>query len=415
MPIQSVLNHFQGISLVAFFALSFVIPSGYNYGLVLLLVLSLILAFSYFRKEKLTTTEKAFFIGLVVYIVITVFVHAYHQDSTSKYDSVSKFTAALLLLYALSKKPVATNWYQLALILGSIAAFYVALMTRIKLHWDFPVGVGYQHHIEFSNMTMIMGTATFFLTLKRDCQKWQYALFFIAGLLGIAASILGGGRGGWLMLPFVAFIYLLAALKRFTGRQVTLGLLAVLILGCATVLVPQTKVQQHICQIIYNISDYQKGDVKTSQGQRLVMWQVGWQLIKEKPWLGWGSEGQYAEKKRLANAGVVTKAIIPFTHLHNDYIDRTSKFGVIGGAAVFFIYLLPLVLYIQHLLKRKWLKQPSAGDFYAWSGIAITIAFMVGSLSNTNFTHNVDVLYFLLFETLCVVGMSRKQNLSWFS
>lgn len=412
---KSVLNAIQGVSLVAFFGLSFVIKSGYSYGIILLLLTSLILALTYYRAEKLTTEEKAFFCGIVLYVLITVFVHAYHGDVVGKYDSVAKFALSLLLLFALSKKPITIGWYQLALIIGCISAFLVALFTRMKLNWSIPDGMGYQNHIEFSNMTMIMGTATFFLTLKQGCHKWHHAIFIIAGLLGIAASILSGGRGGWLMLPFVACIYLIAAIKAFKLRYVCSGIGAFIILACIVFFIPQTKVQQRIDHVFQNISDYQKGDVKTSQGQRLVMWQVGWRLIKEKPWLGWGSEGQYVEKKRLVNAGIVTKAIIPFTHLHNDYIDRTSKFGVIGGAAVFLIYLLPLVLYVRHLLKRKWLKQPSAGDFYAWSGIAITIAFMVGSLSNTNFTHNVDVLYFLLFETLCVVGMSSKQKLSWFS
>jgi len=173
---------------------------------------------------------------------------------------------------------------------------------------------------------------------------WQRLLLAAAIALGAVGSVLSQSRGGWLalvlLLPVCAWL-----LVRTTGqRRVYWGLCALALVAAALSQVPA--VEQRVDEARHEMQTYQqRGDGRSSVGQRLAHWQLAWQMGWDRPLTGWGRAGYEQEKARRVAAGLAHPVVLEFGHAHNEVLDLFAKRGLPGVALLLAFYGIPLFMF----------------------------------------------------------------------
>ncbi len=391
----------QGVALLLFFALMFVVPSGYSYGAALLLLCGIVALFLP-NREKLSVASRRWIGVVACFSVVMVALRVFLGSPVKEYDELSRYPLSLLFLFGFTRYRPPLESYVAGLFAGTVAALLVVAKSRIEapgVIGDF----GHQHHILFSGLSMVMAVAAGFLLLgvRRFGLCWFLAL--LALCFGIVSAALGGGRGSWIMLPPVLLLFLFAARKRLGKKNLLAGTAGLTAFLATLYAIPATGVGERVQAVITDIQAYKEGRIATSQGMRLEMWQCSLYLIGERPFAGWGDPGLSNEKKRLTETGSCDKSIAVFAHLHNDYLDTAARYGLIGLAALLLLYFAPLWFYLGRLQRTGATPEQC---MFAYSGIAITLCFMVASLTDAFLGHNIAAISYSLFQTWLISGLT---------
>ncbi|MHA2939806.1 O-antigen ligase family protein [Vibrio sp. RC27] len=107
---------------------------------------------------------------------------------------------------------------------------------------------------------------------------------------------------------------------------------------------------------IYNVTTYElrnlsTNDYSSSLGQRYSMALLGWDMFKEKPLTGYGSDF-FINKNILVEERELSQNIKKYATLHNIYIDSLAKLGIFSLPVTIFVTLIPL-LYCYKGTNRK--------------------------------------------------------------
>jgi len=142
---------------------------------------------------------------------------------------------------------------------------------------------------------------------------------------------------------------------------------------------------------------------KGSIGARLDMWKMGIYAFIEHPISGWNLNELDEYKKELADKGIVSHEFIGFSHFHNQFIDELAKKGILGGVAIFGIFLVPLCSFYR---KQKRFSKNKKVKLLTTLGIIHVLATMSYCLTQTFLAHNSgNIFYFfvlIIFYTLIV-------------
>lgn len=403
---QTLLISGQGIGLLLFFALCFVFSGGYKYGAIVLLLCGIAACFFRSPTGALAAPVILWRNVLLIFFAVMVVLRLYLGSPIKEYDELSRYLLSIFFLIGLWRFRPAMRWYLIALFFGTALALAVVVQARFLNGNHAIEDFGHQHHIQFSNLSMIMALCAGFCSFAyaRFSRWWFIAI--VAFLLGLLAAVFGGGRGSWLMLGPAGFCYLLANYRKLHGKTVIIASVVLIGLATSLYLIPQTKVANRIHGIFHDIQAYQEGKVATSQGMRLEMWRCGFYLISQKPLAGWGDPGLYLEKTRLTETGQFDPSIAAFAHLHNDFIDTAARYGLIGLTALLLLYFAPLVIYAHELRRRP----GKDARMLAWSGIVVTLSFMVGSMTNAFLGHNISTIFFVLLQAWFITGLAQETN-----
>jgi len=99
----------------------------------------------------------------------------------------------------------------------------------------------------------------------------------------------------------------------------------------------------------------------TSMGIRSVMWQVSWQMLRERPLLGYGMGGfGPAYEKAIERSSFTGWAATPTVDPHNQYLQVQLQAGVVGSAA-FAWFLFCAFRHPGRLPYRAWARAMLAG------------------------------------------------------
>jgi O-antigen ligase len=125
-----------------------------------------------------------------------------------------------------------------------------------------------------------------------------------------------------------------------------------------------------------------------SNAERLQMWRVGWQMIRENPVFGVGPgrvEPLYT--RYLAPAEPVPAY---HGHLHNDAIQLAAEFGVpVLSAAVLFLAML-----LWNLLGALRSAPDRETRFLCSAGLMGMVAFLLAGLTDYAYGHSVGLILF---------------------
>jgi O-antigen ligase len=238
--------------------------------------------------------------------------------------------------------------------------------------------------------------------------RWLAASGVLAGL---AASLLSGSRGGWLMLALLAVLPTLLAWRRRLPRSVALALplLAVVLAGLAYAL-PQTGVRARIAIGVSDTRLYLAGNpAPTSLKVRLELWRAGLMLVREHPWTGLDTPAYKRRMRTWVAQGKLSPAVFAPPeppHLHNDLLQVLVTRGTLGLVAWIGILLVPLGFFWTRLrLARTRAGRAGPGHAAALAGLLLVLAYASFGLTEVIFwSMKANVFYALMVFLL--VGWS---------
>jgi O-antigen ligase len=225
---------------------------------------------------------------------------------------------------------------------------------------------------------------------------------------GLAASLLTGSRGGWLVLP-AAFV-LLAVARRHASlpRRLVLG---VPVLACALAFaayaVPQTGVHARVAVGVEDVQRYLAGSpVATSIGVRLDLWKAGLRLAAEHPWRGLDTPAYKRRMHEWVAAGELSPAVFAPPeppHMHNDALQALVTRGIPGLCAWAGILLLPFLFFRAQLARVPGAEpraRPTQRQSAALAGMLVVLAYAAFGLSEVIFWSMKGSLFYALMVFL---------------
>ena len=402
---EKYLKLFINTSIFCFFTLLLVFPKGYNYGSTALLVASVLFVFySIYKKFKIKEIIKQnnpiFFI-VSLYFLIALFFIILHGDKFKLIDNPLRAFLFLSVIIFVIYTKIKFDVLLYSIPVGSFVAGLVALYQYYVLH--LPSAFWEQMKIQSGDIAMSLGLFNFIIALYLfDIKKNRFALVtVIAGLFGVLASVLSLARGGWVGVPLI-FVFVLYIYRNMISKKLlSVVLLSILVGGIS--LSTNEQFMGRILDAKNNLIHYSENSKDGSIGARLDMWKMGIYAFIEHPISGWNLNELDEYKKELADKGIVSHEILGFSHFHNQFIDELAKKGILGGVAIFGIFLVPLCSFYR---KQKRFSKNKKVKLLTTLGIIHVLATMSYCLTQTFLAHNSgNIFYFfvlIIFYTLIV-------------
>ena len=396
---------FVDVSIFCFFTLLIIFPKGYNYGSTSLLVLSIFFLF-YAIYKKISITElvkrnKSIFIVISFYFLIALFFILFYGEKMKLIDNPLRAFLFLSVTIFMVYSAVKLDVLLYSIPLGSFIAGLVALYQYYILH--LPAAFNEQMKIQSGDIAMSLGLFSLVISLYFfDIKKHTFSLFaVIAGLFGVLASVLSFARGGWIGFPIILITVLYIYRNMISKKLLGVIVLSILVGGIS--LSTNEQLKSRILDAENNLIHYSENSKDGSIGARLDMWKMGIHAFIEHPISGWSLRELDEYKKSLADKGIVSREFTVYSHLHNQFIDELAKKGILGGGAIFGIFLVPLCSFYR---KQKRFLNNKKVKLLTTLGIIHVLATMSYCLTQTFLAHNSgNIFYFfvlIIFYALIV-------------
>ena len=401
---------FINICVGFFFLSTLTFRGGYNVAPIALMLLGLgYSVYCLFKKIPLALTKEAKWLIWTLLFYFSIFVLSWliHDGKIRELDNPSRAILLIPVFLLLLKTPPKLSTFLWSVPLGSVLAGFMAIYDKFILQSEAAFSSRIMY-IQGGDIAMSLGLFSMAIALYfwQKTQRKQSALCILAALFGILGSVLSTARGGWPALPII-LIALLWMYRRNLSKTffITLiGLFAIAIIGIAQM--PNNRMSERFAAAQYDIQQYlERGNGSTSVGARFDMWKSVFIMVKEKPILGWGTQGAGQKRHQLADQGVISQYAGQFTHAHNQYLDDLSKRGIVGLAAFLAIFVIPLRRFMQGL------KSDSAETkLIAALGTIHVLAVMIYSLSQGFFTHNSGNLFYFFLTIVWYALFTTQQG-----
>ncbi len=268
----------------------------------------------------------------------------------------------------------------------------------------------FSHHLTFGGVLLLCFPLFVSLSFCKEMSKkfqWYYKAGSIVIFLAILASL---ARSIWLGSLVALFIFCFRLPKKWLLLLICLGI------GMLSVMLWQYTLKDHKLNeqttgagLIWQ--RFESGFVIKYNQDRFLLWQTGWQAIKDHPWLGIGlnNDGEVMPQYRKpitqetghqffnsASAGV-----------HNIYLQTWVNLGIFGLLS----YLLIWGVFFRTI--RQTLKKGNVASGYyhsvIWGGFAGIFGFLIAGIFENNFRDSEvqTVLFMILALVLYAVRQVR--------
>ena len=193
-------------------------------------------------------------------------------------------------------------------------------------------------------------------------RPWLYAL---GTALALNIVFLTPGRSGYLAMFVVLAI---CAHSLFRARRTTMWVLLIAAALLAYAASPTMR-----GRIDTAVAEVRNPTIapENAMGTRMVFYETSVDLIKERPWFGYGSAGFGKIFSSTVKERYTDWRAIPSTDPHNIYLLIATEHGLVG-----------LAVFIGFLVVTLW-RAPR--DRYGWIGVGVLLALMATSLFNSHF------------------------------
>ncbi len=239
-------------------------------------------------------------------------------------------------------------------------------LSLVPLIRGLPTGLlgGGSAHIPFSMLltTGILVSSFYFLEARSRKVRLMHAFIMIQFFVTISFI---GARSGYLALIVLSplIVYNIVG-RRHLFKILTGSIIIISILFAFPV------VRDRISIIKEDLSEYKQGNVNTSIGLRLHMWEIALSEIKKNPLIGLGTAGFIKSWEMYKK-----DPSLPFFihgNPHNSFLYMMVSFGVFG--LISFCWLLFI------MLRKGWKKRDSP---LGYAVFVFTMVFIIGSLVDT--------------------------------
>ncbi|MCE4935539.1 O-antigen ligase family protein [Aliivibrio fischeri] len=215
------------------------------------------------------------------------------------------------------------------------------------------------------------------------CNDIKYRIMnLIAFSIGFSSIIISQTRGSLLSL-FISliFLFILTSMKKKT-LIISLVLSAIFSIG----ILNAEKFESRFEQTKNEIISIKSGNLNTSMGHRLQIWQAGYELAKSPTLIGLG-ETYIKANENLFAEGKITKEAVYWDHYHNQYINTFIKHGFIG-----------IIILILFIAAPIWHYKKIKGVNLSLLGVLISIIYIVSSLTEIPFNQAISLGFYLIFS-----------------
>ncbi|RFC41087.1 MAG: O-antigen ligase [Candidatus Nitrotoga sp. CP45] len=382
-------------TILSLLPLTLFFPVGIIYTGIFLFLFSLLYSGDY-RSKWLTVKESPLFWPILGLSAITCCAAILlERPQNSFWSGFFHYQIYIVLLFFISIG--SGDWQKRAVMAFFVGALYAATLYYLNLLQVLP-------NIEiFANYLVYRGNKSILLGIL---------LAIAAGWMLYEMASLTDRR--WLWLRVSAFLYVVIALL-FLAKSRTASLIFVLlcllfflkyltmswrsvlwIFGFVLLLtvtwLSASNLRLRTIGTIDDINAFSQGQQISDDGIRLEMYSVTSKIIAEKPWTGhgiatWPSQYQ-KHAKGLPSEGTRTP--------HNDYLFYTAEIGLIGLAALLWIWVTQLTV--------AWKIGGAPGMWLGMLGIAI----MVGGMFNAILRDAVFGMPFMILLAIPLAGVKRN-------
>ncbi|WP_374090385.1 O-antigen ligase family protein [Methylomicrobium lacus] len=258
------------------------------------------------------------------------------------------------------------EFYLAVMAFGAVIAIPLWLLD-IPIKGRGEAGIFMTNHSSQSMAFVVAALCCIFLLKEASLQKKRVLLGLLALFL-LNVFFISPSRSGYLALPVAAVF----AFINLYGYKKIPHILGVTTLALALVLLTSSTLQQRIRLGVEEITHYQTSEKVTSMGVRVVFYQNAWELIQNKPLLGYGT----SSFKSVYSAHVAPKYRDwrgePATDPHNQFLFVWVENGLIG-----------LLLFLAYIFTA--VRQGAALQPYGAIAASVLVAIAASSLFNSNF------------------------------
>ncbi len=274
---------------------------------------------------------------------------------------------------------------------AAISSAYGAWHMREDfLNWVRGRGFSSMHHLNFAGLSALAAMLGLGLTQSAYfAGKKAKAI----GLLVLTASVI---IGLWLTKSRAAIAAFVLLLPVFVYLQlhnrVHRVLFVIVVAIAATWLAPQ------IPESVAEQYRFPPPEVHAgSQAERRDLWQAGSNMIKERPWIGFGDGGYNLEYPRFQVPGATGVAAYDVkdksaSHMHNDFINTWVLYGLVGLILQLFYYFVAGFFYLK---ERFRLARESDRPLAAAGATSLLLMAFMG-LTQCHFTSEIVQMSFWL-------------------
>ncbi len=257
---------------------------------------------------------------------LSLFVHEDLNLGLAKLGLSYYWILAFVTFLAASQMPI-LPWLR-AFLCGVFIAFCYAMihMAGWLTTGSKPSALG--NSILFSQF---LATAIVLLSIlyKHDSHRSRKRLYLIGMCLFFLGLMLGEGRSG-----ILAVVVLFPLIFTNILKQKNRAKIIAMCLIASSILVMSPMVRSRIQAGVNDLQLFQKNETQTSLGYRFDMWSTAWNVFLENPIIGAGPSGfrhAWVNHPRSAEAAA-------FLEPHNAFLFYASSYGVIGLAALIWLY-----------------------------------------------------------------------------
>ncbi|MCO5063193.1 MAG: O-antigen ligase family protein [Rhizobiaceae bacterium] len=291
--------------------------------------------------------------------------------------------------------------------IGCMGGLAIAVVQMILVPDERPAG-GAGNPLVFATVTVVAVSIVVVGILLSEQRK--RGLLAAAALCGVVALILSQSRVPLMMLAVNALLLFVLFAPRGWLRRLWVPALALAALVGAMI-ATGAEVPLLSARFEEAASDWalirEKGDYLSSGGIRLAIWEIGFEMWKEAPWLGHG-RGYAAEElgRRLVEQYDISRS---FTHFHNFMLQALVQNGIIG-----FVSLLALLGYGFWLAIRT---IRSADDktrlFGAMMMLIVLVTYTGSGMTNIMFGHDIlDAVFMVCMVPGVYLAVGREPRLT---
>lgn len=315
-----------------------------------LLSISFIVDFIYNKKYKdfKMSRERIYYCTIILFFLLFYIYYPFEKDTKYTLFLLDKryflIVGAFCGFLGLNERHKLSYYLKTIIITAVISILYLIfirigflnfLLSENRANLFTHARIVYLNNHMVFNLYMNLAIICIWYIVKhqyKQLQKWKIFLYIIVFLIMYYILSISEGRSGFLMSLFIISFLLL---KEIWQRKKYLIIIAL----------------SGLSALVYTeISHHQRISEKQIKGEpRLFLWKNAIKVIQENPFLGKGaSSAQVAfDNQRASSTDETYKNFwtpYDFVDSHNQYIQTTMEFGLLGLCLLLFIYFYPLIL-----------------------------------------------------------------------
>ncbi len=248
------------------------------------------------------------------------------------------------------------NKQRLPWVVGALTIGYLAVLSTGAYQWIITGEPGVSvFNISYLNFSAILGfsviLALYFACISRSISL--RILFWVIALALLFLQFNQHGRG--LLIATLGTIpFLIILLFRVEVKKLV-SLLVSLVIVIAVFAFSSSAFQERFNLIKKDMAQFQQENYSTSVGYRLAMWDVGFDGITKRPFIGYGTGNaeQYFDHTIETYKGGIYRDLPEFhktSHYHHDWIEIGMHLGLLGMLTfAFFLWSWYRIFSVQQL------------------------------------------------------------------